>query len=385
MVIDIPEFENPSWLNSQDASTINQRMMDNLPDGLDKTEGGFPWDMTKPTALEKSETLQFHLTEALKQTYSFWATYKWLDLHANEQALIRKSAAYAEGTLMVKGISGTIIPEGFVFSTKGSANMPSKLYNAVESVMIDDNGIALVPIKAMEAGADYNTPENTIYLMQIPLTGIESITNEDVITGGADEESDDELRQRVILAERTGSRTGCDADYERWALEVTGVGGAMTDPLWNGPGTVRIIISDVNGDKANETLIERVYNYIVSPNDRRQRLAPIGATVTVDTVQVYDINIRFAFTAVTEADITAICEAFKIGVCEYLSGDARSNMTVSYNRIRSLIEGIEGVKMLTKLEIRPAKEPDVPILEAAEFITIPIGFYPNLGAFERVE
>jgi hypothetical protein len=61
----IPEFKAPSFLNDQDAETIHKRMMDELPPDIDDTEGGFPWDFTKPTALEKAEMLEFHLVETL--------------------------------------------------------------------------------------------------------------------------------------------------------------------------------------------------------------------------------------------------------------------------------------------------------------------------------
>lgn len=384
-MIEIPKFEVPSWLNSQDSATIQQRMMNNLPDGLDKTEGGFPWDMTKPTAMEKSEALQFHLVESLRQMYSFWATSGWLDLHAKEQAITRKAAAYAGGEVNIQGIVGTVIPEGFVFMTKATATVKAKLYETVNAAIIEDSGIANIQLKAAEPGAEYNTPENTVCLMYQPIEGIEIITNKEVITGGADEESDDDLRQRVILAERNGSHTGCDTDYERWALEVPGVGSAKTDPLWNGRGTVRVIIGDTNGEKANDTLMNRVYEHIVSPKDRSQRKAPIGATVTIDTVNFYDIDIKYSISVVMGAKPAVIHEDFKDGVLEYFAGDARKDMAVSYNRIRGLIEGIEGVQELKSLEIRAAKTPDAPKLEATQFITIPLGYYPDLGKFERTE
>ena len=57
------DFVIPSWLNDQDAETIHKRMMAALPADIDDTEAGFPWDLTKPSALEKAELLQFHLVE----------------------------------------------------------------------------------------------------------------------------------------------------------------------------------------------------------------------------------------------------------------------------------------------------------------------------------
>ena len=78
----IPEFVPPSFLNGQDAETIHKRMMENLPPDIDDMENGFPWDFTKPTALEKAEMLEFHLVETLKIMFPMWAYDEWLDYHA---------------------------------------------------------------------------------------------------------------------------------------------------------------------------------------------------------------------------------------------------------------------------------------------------------------
>lgn len=385
MKLNIPEFQNPSWISEQTASAIQKKMMDNLPEGLDKTEGGFPWDMTRPTAIEISETLQFNLSIGLRQTYSLWATGAWLDLHGLEVDLTRKQPEYAYGVLSIEGQAGIEIPVGFMFSTRGTAEKASLYYMALEAVTLDDEGKADVHIRAENTGAEYNTPEDTVCLMVQPINGIETITNKDVVTGGADLESDDDFRLRIIQAERNGSMTGCDADYIRWAMEVPGVSSAMVEPLWNGNGTVRVIVADAEGNMANTELTQRVYDYIVSPNDRSKRKAPIGATVTVDSVRFYDIDIRFAFTVIPGADPERISEMFRESILEYFAEDAREDMAVSYNRIRAFLEGREGVKTLTRLDIRPADNPEAKPLEPAEFLAIPIGYYPDVGVFERTE
>ena len=78
----IPEFIKPSWLDDQDANTIQARMMGTLPEDIDDTEGGFPWDFTMPTALEKAEMLEFHLIETLKIMHPMWSYGEFLDYHA---------------------------------------------------------------------------------------------------------------------------------------------------------------------------------------------------------------------------------------------------------------------------------------------------------------
>lgn len=385
---DIPEFEAPSWLNSQDATTINQRMMDNLPEGLDKTQGGFTWDLTKPVALEKAELLQFHMMEALKLIHPFWAHGQWLDLLGREVDTIRNEAEHAAGTITVTGMSGTIIPKDFVFATKASTESASKLYVTTNAAEIGESGSVDIEVTAKDAGADGNTPAGTICLMLEPMVGITSITNADRVTGGADTEDDESYRERIIEAERNGSFTGCDSDYIRWALEVPGVGNAYVEPLWDGPGTVKLMISDIDGGAANEELIERVYDHIQSPDNRANRLNPICAELTVDTVRFYNVDIIFDFTAVegvTANEEIEICNAFKDAIRDYLQGDARDDMAISYNKIRAFLRSIEGVIDITRLDVIPRYNNNTEALEIAEVKAVPQGFYPELGEFTRAD
>ena len=111
-----PEFILPSWLNDQDAETVHKRMMEKLPPDIDDTEGGFPWDFTKPTALEKAELLEFFLPETLKIMFPMWAYGYWLDLHAKAAGTKRKAANPAYGKLEITGTPGTEIPAGFRFA-----------------------------------------------------------------------------------------------------------------------------------------------------------------------------------------------------------------------------------------------------------------------------
>ncbi len=49
------EFMAPDFVAGQSAEEVHARMMAALPLDIDRTPGGFPYDLTYPTALEKSE------------------------------------------------------------------------------------------------------------------------------------------------------------------------------------------------------------------------------------------------------------------------------------------------------------------------------------------
>ena len=68
----------------------------------------------------------------------------------------------------------------------------------------------------------------------------------DIIVSGEDEETDDNLRARFFNQVRSTSTSGNIYDYKKWALEVPGCGGAKVFPLWNGPGTIKVLVVDEN-------------------------------------------------------------------------------------------------------------------------------------------
>ena len=50
-------YTPPELIAEVDDDVIHARMLENLPDDIDKTDGGFAHDFTRPAALEKAELL----------------------------------------------------------------------------------------------------------------------------------------------------------------------------------------------------------------------------------------------------------------------------------------------------------------------------------------
>lgn len=366
---DISTFVVPAWLDEQDAETIHRRMMANLPDDIDDTEGGFPWDFTKPTALEKAELLQFDLMEALKLMHYMFAYGIYLDYHAHAYNITRRAAVAATGTLLIAGEPGTIIESGFQFAVPGNGNSAAVIFETTAESEIGTDGTAEIAVQAQEAGVASNVPAQTVSIMVQPIGGIESITNPAAITGGTEEEDDDTLRERIkeYLETADVSFVGCDADYRRWAKEVDGVGEVVVMPEWNGPGTVKVIVLNLNGEPASATIVDNVYQYIVSPDDRYKRLAPIGATVTVAAPTERKINVSCHLSFVSESDTAAIIEQITVKLNTYF----RNVPTVKRSYVGSLILSVDGVSDYSNL-----------LLDGGtDNITINQDEYPELGVF----
>ena len=336
-------YTPPEILDDMDEDTIHARMLAAIPDNLDKTYGGFVYDFTMPSAIEKADAMIL-LNEIVQLFFPEWSSGEFLDKLGRAVSLTRKSATAAETTLKVTGTANTLIPEGFVFSTAATAISDNVEFAATEDVTLDENGEGEIPVRCTQTGTVGNVSANSITLMSSPVMGITSINNEAAATGGTEEETDKDFGARIVQRERDGDSSfiGCDADYKRWAQEVDGVGSVIVVPEWNGPGTVKLIVMDANGEPATSTIIENVYDYIMSPDDAELRLAPIGASLTVNTATVMPLTITADVVLDEDTTVSGVTDTFKANLASCLE-EAMTEGTLRITRVGAILSKTEGV------------------------------------------
>ncbi len=341
------EFILPDFLMGASAEEIQQRMMNELPEDIDRMPGGFPYDMTMPTALEKAELINYHLARAIMIAFPEWSWGDWLDLHARQQGISRRDAGYAAGEVTVTGVPGTRLPAGFIVCTPATDSSPSVLFAFDNELVLPDGGTASASVTAVSPGASSNVQAGTVTIMASPINGISLIENEDDITGGTERESDSSLFERLDAeyASKGTSYVGNDADFIRWAKEVVGVGECIVLPAWEGPGTVKLALVDSNGQPANAAICQAVYEHIVSPDNRQARLMATGsATLTV--VPADTVGISFAASGLELAEgttIQGVTEAFSASIAAYYK-EARDDREVRYVKAHAILAGTEGVE-----------------------------------------
>lgn len=181
---EIPEFEVPAFLKNQNTDQIHESMLDMIPDTLDKSEGGFVWDFTRPVALEKAKFVQFNLIELMKNIFPMWAYDMILDYHAFTRNINRKTAESATVDLMITGTPGTEIKAGYGASTEATDDSPSVEFITIEDVAIDDSGTVVVHAKAVTPGRSGNVAANTIKLQTKPRKEITADYNKEPSAGG---------------------------------------------------------------------------------------------------------------------------------------------------------------------------------------------------------
>lgn len=371
------EFTNPDFVEGNSEEEIHERMMANLPANIDDMPGGFPYDFTMPTAIEKAELINFIAPRILMIMFPQFAWGDWLDLHGAGCGLKRREATKSSGYVNLTGEDGVEIAVGTVFCTPATDTNSSIEFESTELVVVSE-GSAKVPIIAVQTGASSNVAAGSITLALKPITGIYSITNEFAVTGGTEEEEDDVFRERIMDANANKGKSyiGNVSDYRRWAMEVAGVGSVTIVPTPDGVGgKVKIIVVDANGQPANEQILEAVYAYIMAPDDPLSRLAPAGASIEVVAPTTGNINYSANIFLSDTGNIETVKKEFMDSLVDYYD-IAKKEGVLRYSRVYAILSNTTGVKDFTELKIDGSTENLVidkesfPFTGTVEFSTI---------------
>lgn len=113
-------------------------------------------------------------------------------------------------------------------------------------------GLASAPVISVTAGAAGNTPSGTIAALGSPVSGVQTSGSfTAAATGGADIESDDAFRGRVIAAYQALGSDGNSSEYAEWATAVPGVTRAWVARNGAGPGSVVVYFMLDDAEAAN--------------------------------------------------------------------------------------------------------------------------------------
>ena len=237
----------------------------------------------------------------------------------------------ARGTIKIIGDEGTTINAGFVVGTRDGL-----LFETTKGVTIPAEGEVTVEIEAKEIGTRYNVPAETITEIINPTAGVREVINEVPTTGGADIETDDQLRIRHFQALREPTTGDNIAQYRVWAKEVKGVGNVKVLPTTPTKGYVTIVITDSNNQPADTELINEVFEYI-------EKVRPVNAGIYVESATAKPINISASVRLADGYNIQDVQERFIGAIEEYFSNIALVESYVSYAQVGRLLLETRGV------------------------------------------
>lgn len=288
----------PEYLIEQTEEAIRQRILDVLPDDLDKAEGSYIWDAVSPVAIELALAAMW-AQEVLHRGFASTTFGDYLDLRCEEHGLTRIAAVKATGTaakgnsLTITGTPGTVVNAGLRVATPANpvTSTPSIEFLTTTQCNIEGGGTGTADIEAVVAGTGGNVPAGAISVVVDVYAGVTGVTNAAQITGGLNTETDAALLTRYLQKVRSPSAGGNKADYLNWALEVAGVGGVAATPVRDGPGTVSVSIIGTDKAPAGQTLVDAVQNYIAPSwvNEiEAENMTTGGFGVSIDNTQPDD-------------------------------------------------------------------------------------------------
>ena len=346
------DFIIPEFLAAYSEEAIYQRMRAMLPADIDSSEGSHVWNFLRPSASLTAELCQFTLPQVMMTIFPAWSEGEYLDAHAAERGLSRRPAAAATGTLTITGTPGEDIPEDSRFSTASSGDRPAVEYATTEDATIEAGGTVSVPVRCTQTGPIGNTAADTVILVSGRMPAVTGVTNPAAITGGAEEESDDALRERIMAYDRdmNVSFVGSYADYKRWAGAVSGVGSVTVIDAQDGQGTVTLILTDTDGVPASTALCQAVYNAIMRPDDPEERPAPVNARLVVRPPDIVPLAVKATVELAAGATLAGVQSAFLHALAEYMPS-ALEEGEVKYTRVAAVLSATDGVNDFSNLLI----------------------------------
>jgi uncharacterized phage protein gp47/JayE len=243
------------------------------------------------------------------------ATTSFLDTMGSEFGVLRNAAVAATGNGTATGTTGTAIPAG----SELKAADDTRYTTDAEVTLAGGTGtLALTAKVAAEAG---NEVAGATLTFVSPIVGVNSTVTVDsgALTGGADEEEDDDYRARILARKRQAPHGGAEFDYTNWALEVSGVTRAWTIPLYQGAGTLALLFvrdDDSGSIFPDAAEIATVEAYLISHEDPQTGLdvgmpvtAQPGLFVLAPTPKTINFDIDLEpNTAAVQATVTAEIE-----------------------------------------------------------------------------
>lgn len=343
------DFELPKEIQGFTEEVIHERMLEVAPFNIDVSEGSMFYDHIRPVAMMLDEAINFQLKHALAVTFAQFAFGEYLEWHGEPIGVDRRSATHSTVTLEFRGKEGTRIDQGTLVYTLGNED-EGVIYYRTDDVAVITLGIAKVNATSLNVGSESRVAPHT--LIGAKINEIQ-VTNPKSSIGGFDEEDDESYRLRIIERNQNKPSSGTAEDYKRWAKEVEGVGDyPIVKPLYDGPGTVLVLITDADGGVADEHLIQTVQDYIDPVKGKGEGKAPIGAHVTVGTVSVVPILIKV--TIVTEQGYE---EKIVIKEVEQrIKTIASESSTIVYTQIGAVIAKTPGVYDYQALSINDSTE-----------------------------
>ena len=258
---------------------IMNRMLESVPDTVDKREGSIIYDALAPAAAELVKCYM-ELDVVMDETFVDTASLQYLQLRCKERgvAIQGETAAVIEGVFTPSSVELTA---GLRF------NCDEVNYTITEKISAGH-----YKLEAETLGTVGNKYTGLLLPIQT-VNGLETAQIAAVLIPAEDGDTTDTLREKYYASIDGEAFGGNVADYREKVNAITGVGGVKVYPVWNGGGTVKLTIIASDFTAPSTELISKVQTAIDPEGNQGEGLglAPIGHTVTVTGARYADLTI----------------------------------------------------------------------------------------------
>ena len=361
----ITEFQN------KDYDYFLRKMLDAVPDNIDKREGSIIYDALAPAALVMGQQ-SLDMANVIKETYIKTASGEFLDYRAIEHGTSRYPATQTEAKAKVLNDKKEPL-DNVQIGDKFASIGDSPIFYTVTKI----NDDLTVELTAEVKGSSANS-----YIGQIlPVTPNDLLSWAEIteITAPARDV------ERLLSSQSWIAYGGNVADYLDMTSKIDEVGAAQIYPTWNGGGTVKVVILNNDLMPASASLVQKVKNAL-DPEDKQAEgygLAPIDHAVTVTAPEKLivnvDISVKLDDTKVTryvKDSINTAVEKYFQSLREDWSDINQSlgrgyNQTIYRSKILSQVILTEGV-VNAKLPSLNGKSADIDLIFNNEKSQLPV-------------
>ena len=263
--------------------TIMDRMLERIDDSFDKRPSSPIYVALAPAALE-IVNIYAELEDMWDEAFADTASRENLIKIARTRGITPNPATNAV-------VLGTAVPDTVDIAPGTVFTSPEMDYTVAEK----KQGGEYI-LTAMEAGETGNRYKGEVIPAEY-IEELESMTITDIVTYGVDEEGTEAFRERYMDSFEANEFGGNRNEYKNKTLKIPGVGAVKVFPVWDGPGTVKLVVQDKNFEAATQELIQTVQNIFDPDMDGMgDGIAPIGHIVTVDTVEEIEFDISTTIT-----------------------------------------------------------------------------------------
>lgn len=294
------------------------------------------------------------LDQVALQAVPFTATGEYLEAWAALVGILRGTATAATGSAAFIGIPGTLVPSGTLLRRGDGAG-----FTTTADLTLGSTGTGTAPILAQTPGAAGDMPAATPLALATPIAGIQgTVTASAPAVGGADMETDDALRTRMLYRYREPPQGGAQADYVEWATGVPGVTRAWCNPHGAGAGTVVVyamldqvesahggLPQGTNGVATGETRDVAATGDQLLIANALYPLRPVTALVYVCAPTPWPVNVTIANLATSTTAVQALISQALAQVLLQL-GDPLSS-PVYQSDLEAAIGAVPGVRRFT--------------------------------------